>query len=255
MVGDSLEVWNGSLLDLTDGTVQLGSNNAPAETSLLQVASDSYLGGNGVVVGNVEVIDGQLKPGLRPGPLRIDGNLVLSDAASLVVANKQSETYFTFHALEVSGNADLAGSVSLDLSNFALPRRGAYDFITVDGNMSGAFANVPVSGGPMGLTWQVAYEGNAVKLVADAITGDANSDGIVDQADFSIVESNLFSTGHWLDGDFNGDGLIDGRDYNMWFTHRGQQFPSFAVPEPSLGCPLTFLVFTVIGYARQRASW
>ena len=62
--------------------------------------------------------------------------------------------------------------------------------------------------------------------------GDANLDGQVDEADFNILNQNIFQPGGFGKGDFTGDGLIDGADFNIWNNHRLAP-ASPPVPEPS----------------------
>ncbi len=50
--------------------------------------------------------------------------------------------------------------------------------------------------------------------------GDANGDGAVDKADFTIWYDNRFGTGTWTQGDFNRDGHIDGQDFIIWNANR-----------------------------------
>jgi hypothetical protein len=55
------------------------------------------------------------------------------------------------------------------------------------------------------------------------IPGDANSDGKVDESDYSIWLSHFGQviTGE-ANGDFNGDGHVDGIDYTIWLNNYGK---------------------------------
>ena len=49
------------------------------------------------------------------------------------------------------------------------------------------------------------------------LPGDANLDGTVGAADFTIWNNNRFtSQASWCRGDFNADGVIDGKDLLIW---------------------------------------
>jgi hypothetical protein len=72
------------------------------------------------------------------------------------------------------------------------------------------------------------------------IPGDANLNGIVDGADYTLWADNYFATGRsWLQGDFNNDQKVDGADYTWWADNFAPTPPSApavlatAVPEPS----------------------
>ena len=62
--------------------------------------------------------------------------------------------------------------------------------------------------------------------------GDANLDYSVDEMDFELWESQVFSgeTG-WAEGDFNGDGRTDVRDFHVWNDHKFM-VAQRVVPEP-----------------------
>ncbi|GEM_PF-6631572 len=53
----------------------------------------------------------------------------------------------------------------------------------------------------------------------DPIPGDANGDGRVGRADYSIWADQYGETGPCLSGDFNHDGNVDGGDYTTWADH------------------------------------
>ena len=67
--------------------------------------------------------------------------------------------------------------------------------------------------------------------------GDANLDGLVDGADYTIWADHFFQTGQTrVSGDFTHDGKVDGADYTVWADHFAPGSPGFAaaaVPEPS----------------------
>ena len=55
------------------------------------------------------------------------------------------------------------------------------------------------------------------------VPGDANGDGVVDEADYAIWAANAGSStvAGPSDGDFNSDGVVDGADYTIWADHYG----------------------------------
>jgi hypothetical protein len=72
-------------------------------------------------------------------------------------------------------------------------------------------------------------------LVDPGLPGDANGDGVVDDADASILGAHWQQTGGaaWRDGDFDHDGNVNDADAAIlaghWNQHRGEQ----SVPEPA----------------------
>ena len=68
------------------------------------------------------------------------------------------------------------------------------------------------------------------------LAGDANVDGIVDQADYTVWYNRYGSTGAtWSDGDFNSDGGVDQADYTVWYNNYGRSGTA-AAPEPTTIC-------------------
>lgn len=63
--------------------------------------------------------------------------------------------------------------------------------------------------------------------------GDANLDGLIDSADFSVVSSNFGQSFGWAGGDFNGDGLVGSADFSAIAGSFGFPNPGSIVPEPN----------------------
>lgn len=109
---------------------------------------------------------------------------------------------------------------------------------------SGAGSSVAIANG---LVYTVDALGNMMAL-GGALPGDANGNGVVDQADYTVWYNHYGVSGQWSDGDFNGDGRIDQADYTVWYNHYGAG--SGSVPEPAA---LTMLVLGGIALLRRRA--
>ena len=105
-------------------------------------------------------------------------------------------------------------------------------------------------------TGDVAYYGVISRLAENydvsaiaemPLPGDANEDGSVDGADYTIWADNYQSGGvGWGGGDFNGDDVVDGGDYTIWadfYTGGG------AIPEPAT---LTLLALGTMVMLRRR---
>ncbi|MBL9124648.1 MAG: DNRLRE domain-containing protein [Planctomycetaceae bacterium] len=70
--------------------------------------------------------------------------------------------------------------------------------------------------------------------LAPQMPGDANFDGLVDGADYTIWADNYLLTGAlFTQGDFTGDGTVDGADYTIWADNYAPALAALAVvPEP-----------------------
>jgi hypothetical protein len=90
-----------------------------------------------------------------------------------------------------------------------------------------------------------------LEVVVDRFTynmpGDANLDGLVDQADYTVWYNHYGAAGGWTEGDFTGDGVVDQADYTVWYNNYGSTGGS--VPEP---VGLTALVLGGLTILRRR---
>ena len=80
------------------------------------------------------------------------------------------------------------------------------------------------------------------------LSGDANMDGIVDQADYTRWYNNYGSIAGWTSGDFTGDRLVDQADYTVWYNNYGAG--GAGVPEPAT---LALLGVGALAVLRRRA--
>jgi hypothetical protein len=99
-------------------------------------------------------------------------------------------------------------------------------------------------------------EGNlaAMSLNLFQTEGDANGDGLVNAADFTIISNNLFtSQSSGANGDLDLDGFVDFADFRIWKNAASGVPVTGAVPEPA---SLALFVPTLfaLGWARRRLS-
>ena len=85
------------------------------------------------------------------------------------------------------------------------------------------------------------------------LPGDANTNGIVDEVDASILASNWQKTGNalWSEGDFNGDGNIDDIDAALLATN-WQINSVTTVPEPTTLVLLTGVLLCFLPARKRR---
>jgi len=142
---------------------------------------------------------------------------------------------FLFATTFIDGPIDLFGG---GLNELALIP-GAFDFVTYD-----EVTNT------LGLIFATDFIASLV------LTGDANNDGVVDDADFLAVEANFGNTGHangWLLGDANNDGRVDGADYLTVERHFGATLEAPAIPEPAAA--MLLLLGVAPALIARRGAW
>jgi carbohydrate esterase-like sialic acid-specific acetylesterase len=73
-----------------------------------------------------------------------------------------------------------------------------------------------------------------VNTVGYRVPGDANGDGIVSDADYTLWADHYAQTGAtWEDGDFSLNGVVTEADYTIWADNYGQGTSGAFVPEPT----------------------
>lgn len=72
-----------------------------------------------------------------------------------------------------------------------------------------------------------------VTALPPPIPGDANRDGIVDAADFTLWADNYGKAANFSNGDFNRDGFVDVADFTLWADNYSPSMLAVAVPEPA----------------------
>lgn len=112
---------------------------------------------------------------------------------------------------------------------------------------------------------QQADESPVAVVTQFAVAGDYNSDGTVNQADYTIWRQNFGSAVN-LDADGNLNGIVDAGDYVVWRNNMGLSLPGIgsgvaklvagaAVPEPTAGLLLISAAFiAVIRRGRERRA-
>jgi hypothetical protein len=78
-----------------------------------------------------------------------------------------------------------------------------------------------------------AYAAAAKAAWTYKIAGDADKNGLVDQADYKIWYVNYGTGTMWENGDFNGDAVVDQQDYKLWYDNYGSASHQSSVPEPA----------------------
>ncbi len=107
--------------------------------------------GTGTVnAGSFQVNGGSVLPGASPGALTIQGSYTQSDTGLLEIELGES----AHDVLEITGTADLAGTLRVLLYEGYVPEVGSYYDILTASYITGGFGNTDL---PSGWIWSVAY--------------------------------------------------------------------------------------------------
>ena len=86
--------------------------------------------------------------------------------------------------------------------------------------------------------------------------GDANMDGVVDEADAATLAGHWGQGGScWSDGDFNNDGTVNAADASILaanWGHQAEEACSASVPEPLSGALLSAGVVVLLLWTPRR---
>ena len=196
--------------------------------------------GNGVIDANVSS-NGLISPGTSPGALQITGNYVQNSDGKLLI---ELGGVSIFDQLIVTGDATLAGQLTVSLVDSFIPTAGqSFTFLT-SGDVNDTFILEVLPSVP-NLAFAVIYNAESVVLtVLPALPGDYNLNGTVDAADFVLWRNSTPGApiAPYAGADGNGNGFIDAGDYNIWRARFGETIGSgagatastnAAVPEPT----------------------
>jgi hypothetical protein len=230
-----------------NGKLQFAAN--PGSTVLAQAVSGLTVGSTGNVVIAASATRSVLVTSslsvASEGTLDLTSNdMIVSSGTStaLALSNLSTVTALVSSGYNLTGGANWQGPGVT--SAVAAADTSHLTAIAVVGNnqsgsvLTGSFDGVPVRPGDV--------------LVKYTLFGDANLDGHVDGADYTLIDNGYASDGAltgWYNGDFNYDGVIDGSDYALIdnsFNHQSAAgIPAAltaaatvqvaAVPEPALG--------------------
>ena len=183
-----------------------------------------------------------------PTILTIDGDYFQSSTGTLMVGLRGDgdAAGVDYDQLVVTGNAELAGEIQLEIEAGYTPAFGDEFEVLTAGQIDGTFDTESLPQLPGGLQLVVTYSPTSVMLSVGGLQGDYNYDGTVDAADYTVWRDAL-SNGTNLAADGNQDGLVDGADYQVWQDNYGTSLPAavstVSVPEPSSA----FLLLAMLG--------
>lgn len=192
----------------------------------------------------------------REGDLRIAADLSdVFDGTAPIVVNGDLDIGGLGGGLSVIGsNANPANLVD----GFSVTLLSATGDLLLNGPF--AFANLP-SLPNTGARWQIVTDlfADEVRLeivgAGTPFIGDANNDGIVNAADYTVWADSFLSGIYDPNADFDNNGVVDEADYALWVfnvgTMGGVPAVALAVPEPATAT-LALLALGALGGRRRR---
>ncbi len=252
-LNNALSLGANTLTKTGGGTLQI--NNAQNSGSGTVVAQAGFLGGVGLVSGDLDNTGATVLPGTSAGTLSVGGNYSQSSSAALQIeigGTVQDEEYDLL-AVDAGGTATLDGTLDINLVNGFNPAKSdAFSVITA-GAVSGVFAAVDATGAALDLTtagfqleWLTDYAHAGEFELLVGVRGDMDLDGDVDFDDIDDFVQGLNSPatyfanighGAMAAGDMDQDGDQDFDDIAGFVTRLQNGAPitdgSHSVPEPS----------------------
>jgi len=192
-----------------DGETQV--NGTLSATTGVTINGGTLMG-NGTVTGAVTNSSGTVAPGASAGILSLTSGYTQQAGGTLSIEIGGATPGTGYDRLAITGNATLAGSLSVARINGFVPTPGSvFTILTCTGTRSGTFGAVTSCDSVL-----VTYTANSVQVEftgLSGVPGDINNDGIVNGADLALVLGNWgVCTKSCCVGDLDGNGIINGAD-------------------------------------------
>jgi T5SS/PEP-CTERM-associated repeat protein len=229
-----------------------------------RLAFTGDVNGAGSYAGNILFSDA-FAPGNSPAIVPFGGNLTL-DASSTTEIELFGLAAGEFDRIEVAGTLDFGGTLEVVAGGGFMPLPGdAFEIFTF-ASRTGDFDIVTDSLGLVGLDFELVYDADSATLLPTRLLdGDANFDGTVDLADFTLLRNQFGQTGR-LAADFDLSGTVSLADFTALRNNFGSTLAgdllgdldsSFAlmdawaatVPEP--GVAMSLLGLSALGLRRR----
>jgi hypothetical protein len=221
----------------------LVTNGGTVTATSVVTESTGEIRGNANIVGNVQN-GGTVSPGTSVGALNFVGDYTQTTNGELLIELGSASS---FDQLLVSENADLGGTLKVELIDGYIPTGSESFTILTSDDVGGTFGTEILPVMP-NLEFDVIYNPNSVVVTVTSVglPGDYNYDGMVDAADYVFWRK----TGGSPD------------DYNTWRENFARTLSgsgssqiaalpvTSAIPEPTT--PLLLLSFKTIAIWRHR---
>jgi autotransporter-associated beta strand protein len=205
----------------------------------------------------------------RLGKLRtIDGSIVFAPGAGVTVVD-ELHLEGSFASVDLGDNSlvvNYAGASPHDqLRTWVLEGESAFSGIFTTANGPAGSPPVTVAVVDNQLIRVTEWDGRLISdgadfdqvILAYALVGDVNLDGVVSELDYANLVANMGNAGSWLSGDMDFDGAVTQADFeivtaNMGNSSAGAAHMMVQVPEPTLVGLL--IVPTLLGGRRRRRA-
>ncbi|MGL4514805.1 MAG: hypothetical protein ACRCT8_17080 [Lacipirellulaceae bacterium] len=271
------------------GTITSRNGTLRFESGIYNTSVMAFVGGSNLVAGdviNAPPIDYDGDPGVTQEFLRRGTIVVSGDGTSVTFEDDlRNDGVISTSSLNRTGNVITVlgnyyqngvlltnpGTPPIVIANRAFIQGGSFvmssasgvsfdagysqQLISAAGGVDGVYSSLSLPTLAAGLRWDPIYTTTDITLVVSAtaivLPGDANSDGLVTAADYTVWRDTLGSTTD-LRGDFNGDGVVEQGDYLTWVANYGRTATSFlatAIPEPAAA---VLMGLAAMGLGRRR---
>ena len=176
------------------------------------------------------------------GQLHVGGNLFHVAGAGIELQiggsdNTDPEAQ-QYDSLLIDGLADIAGDLTVSLTNGYVPVLGDLFDLFDFGSVTGSFANLTLPSLSGDLAWDTTQllTTGVIEVISSQVPGDFDGDGHVGLSDLNILGSNFGTLGGATvaTGDANGDGDVTLADLNSLGSNWNPP-PVSTIPEPSTG--------------------
>jgi hypothetical protein len=272
---NELKIWSDGRLDILNGQVSADGNvvvdggvlnmsSGPAALvlsggAMLANQNGGTISGSGTItLGGTELVNQAIvAPGTSVGELVIEDGQYRQAASGALQIEIAGTDLSQFDVLAISGSAELAGTLDVQLiDNFQPDLGNMFEILSTTSGVNGQFATTEDQLPPlgMGLEWLIQYGANDVvlEIIAGTIPGDYNGDGTLSAIDYTVWRDALGSSIDLIaDGDRSG--TVDQADYELWRTNFGvaaeNAHNNARVPEPT---SMLLVIVAIVGAGSAR---
>lgn len=245
-----------TIVELTPiGTIEVGTLILGAGSRMTRI---------GPLSGNLTNEAGAIDPHkLLPGEQVIEGSFAQESSGVFRVDLGGLSPGAQHDLLTVTGSAALAGSLVVNRIDGFVPAYGDAFRILSAADVTGTLAIAPPGAASTGLDagephliFATFYAADGVDLRV-VLAGDANADGLVSGADFTLWSDHFGERGGgYARADFNSDGEVTGADFTLWADNFGATTPeqrAMHVPEPAAAWLAALAAVCLLSHRRRAA--
>ena len=210
-LGQSTSFVGSGSIELVASNLDARISAAPMTTPTLTNGAGHSLIGNGTVETPL-VNEGILRPGRPTGTMNASSGFTQNAAGTFVATISTNNSN---GRLAVTGDANLGGTLELQLGPSAVLTNNFNHIILTAGAVNGTFDSAPLLTSGQ-LVTRIRYEPTQV-VIRTRCRADTNLDGAVTPADFNAWIA-AFNTGDSV-ADQNLDGLVTPADFNAWILN------------------------------------